>query len=45
LGIALPLLPQLGFGVTTALLAGTFLMAIHVRVVRHHPSTAGLPGR
>lgn len=35
LGIALPLIPQLGFGVITALLVGTFLMAIRSRVARH----------
>jgi len=34
LGIALPLIPQLGFGVITALLVGTFLMAIRSRVTR-----------
>ena len=35
LGIALPLIPQLGFGVIAALLVGTFLMAIRSRIARH----------
>jgi hypothetical protein len=35
LGIALPLIPELGFGVITALLAGTLLMAIRTRIARH----------
>lgn len=35
LGIALPLIPELGFGVIAALLAGTPLMAIRTRIARH----------
>lgn len=38
LGIALPLIPQLGFGVIAVLLGGTFLMAIRSRIGRHHTS-------
>lgn len=34
LGIALPLIPELGFGVIAALLVGTFLMAIRSRIGR-----------
>jgi len=42
LGIALPLIPQLGFGVIAALLGGTFLMAIRSRITRDHQrSTTG----
>jgi hypothetical protein len=39
LGIALPLNPQLGFGVVTALLAGTFVMAVRSRTTHHQRST------
>jgi len=35
LGIALPLIPQLGFGIIAGLLVGTFLMAIRSRIARH----------
>jgi len=35
LGIALPLIVELGFGVIAALLAGTLLMAIRTRIARH----------
>jgi MFS family permease len=35
LGIALPLIPQLGFGVIAALLVGTFAMAIRSRITHH----------
>lgn len=35
LGIALPLIPQLGFGVIAALLVATFVMAIRSRIVRN----------
>lgn len=46
LGIALPLIPQLGFGVITALLVGTFLMAIRSRVARQkRKAAAGRPLR
>ena len=42
LGIALPLIPQLGFGVIAALLGVTFLMAIRSRIARDHQhSTTG----
>lgn len=34
LGIALPLIPQLGFGIIAGLLVGTFLMAIRSRIAR-----------
>jgi len=34
LGIALPLIPQLGFGLIAGLLVGTFLMAIRSRITR-----------
>ena len=40
LGIALPLIPQLGFGVIAALLVGTFLMAIRSRVSRREHEKA-----
>ena len=44
LGIALPLIPQLGFGVITALVAGTFLMAVRSRVARQkRRAAAGRP--
>jgi len=39
LGIALPLIPQLGFGVIVVLIVGTFLMAIRSRVARHKRTT------
>ncbi len=42
LGIALPLVPGLGFGVIATLLGGTFLMAVRVRVGRHQRRTTGL---
>ena len=35
LGIALPLIPELGFGVIALLLVATFLMAIRTRITRH----------
>ena len=35
LGIALPLIPQLGFGVIAGLLGGTYLLAIRSRIARH----------
>lgn len=38
LGIALPLIPEIGFGVIALLLVGTFLMAIRTRVTRHQRS-------
>ena len=41
LGIALPLIPQLGFGIIAVLLVGTWLMAIHSRSTRHQPTSAG----
>lgn len=43
LGIALPLIPQLGFGVITALLAGSLLMAIRSRIARHERSATLRP--
>jgi len=39
LGIALPLIPQVGFGVIAALLVGTFVMAIRSRIARQQRST------
>lgn len=41
LGIALPLNPQLGFGVIAALLAGTFAMAVRSRTARHQSISEG----
>jgi MFS family permease len=43
LGIALPLIPQLGFGVVAMLLGVTFAMAIRSRNARHQRTTAGRP--
>jgi hypothetical protein len=43
LGIALPLIPQLGFGVIAVLLGGTFVMAIRSRIARHQQSTTLAP--
>ena len=40
LGIALPLNPQLGFGVIAVLLVGTFGMAIRSRIARHQHTRA-----
>ncbi len=49
LGIALPLIPQLGFGVIAVLLGLTFLMAVRSRVRRHQRARrangAGATGR
>ena len=39
LGIALPLIPQLGFGVMAVLLGGTFMMAIRSRIARRQRAT------
>jgi MFS family permease len=43
LGIALPLIPQLGFGVIALLLGGTFAMAIRSRIARRQRGAALAP--
>jgi MFS family permease len=43
LGIALPLIPQLGFGAIAVLLGGTFVMAIRSRIARRQRSTTLAP--
>lgn len=43
LGIALPLNPQLGFGVIAGLLAGTFAMAVRSRTAHHQRTAPSAP--
>lgn len=45
LGIALPLIPELGFGLVAVLLVGTFLMAIRSRTARAGATAAARPLR
>lgn len=40
IGIALPLVPELGFGVAAALLAVCLLFSVRIRVVAHRPARA-----